>query len=578
MNNQEFYKMINQEFNLSGENLEEIEAFKDYWINSGNYKKLNEKSKNIISRYYSEKIKENKEDISRQIDSEKIEQIITPVSFSFMKKSEIDELPIQKSLKVFPNIKTIILLYTDDTEKQSLNLKKTLADEYKVEIYLERIADSEISLRGLQRKYEFSKEKTVIDITLGLKITSIQLYKLAVEADINVINWMEPYKPVVNIEDKEIKFDKERTFRVSLKTSLERMMQPAIESMKKKKKLNEDLKKWNFKEALNYYSTSGNEMFEKVFEHLSQIINFNSVFTFDFDRIREKCILLVDDLIKLQLTKPAKERGEKREIKDKNSWIQDLIYLFTIVSKTDEEIADIQILGENINEKSIEESIGEDSRISAEKRLLCDIFYENADWEIRSDSGKKILKWILIELVKRNLDDEWIIDKNIINPKLASEISTKDDAEFRNYTVGVFNSMIQHAMQKIDDYTITLSKGILSIPKFNKKIDLCEYDEFKECFDKNREPRVIYTRALRELITAAEKAGFSGSLTLGEIFGVGKKSGTLAKDKTRFSSEIAAPLNSIIAEIIPIKNGEKEDLIILETNRIVLNKFYYTYE
>lgn len=581
MNSREFHKMINQEFTLSGKNLEETEAFRDYWVNSGNYGKLDEKSQKIISSYYADKIEENKEDISRYIDSDKVEQIITPVSFSYMKKSEIDELPIQKSLKVFPNIKTIILLYTDDTEKHGLNLKKTLADEYRVEIFLEKIAETETSLSELQKKYGFAKGKTVIDITLGLKITSIQLYKLAVETDIDVINWVEPYKPVIHVENEEIEFDRERTFRVSLKTSLERMMQPAIESMKKKKKLNEDLKRWNFKEVANYYSTSGNEMFEKVFGHLAQIINFNSVFTFDFDKMKRRSKVLVDDLVDMELASTTKEREDNDKL---NPWIHDLIFVFSIVSKSSDEIEELQNLSEELDEAElcdeeldVEENGDRDTRISGAKRLLGYIFDSNGDWDPEIGFGENILKWLLIELVKRNLDDGVKLNVDMLNPKLAGEISNKYDPEFREHVLDVFDTMTESAMQKIDDYTITLNRGVLSIPKFNKKIDLCKYDEFKEYFNKDRKPKKLYMKALENLIIETKEDSFSYFIDLEDIFGEGKKDTTLAKDKTKFGNEIATPLNAIVSKIIP-KKGEKEDLIILKTDGIAFNKYYYTYK
>ena len=84
--------------------------------------------------------------------------------------------------------------------------------------------------------------------------------------------------------------------------------------------------------------------------------------------------------------------------------------------------------------------------------------------------------------------------------------------------------------------------------------------------------------ALENLIIETKGGNFSYFVDLKNIFGEDKKDTTLAKDKTKFGNEIAAPLNAIVSKIIPMKKGEKEDLIIFEKDGIAFNKFYYTYE
>ena len=74
---------------------------------------------------------------------------------------------------------------------------------------------------------ELNKDETIVDITPGIKISSISMYKFAVENGIRAINWKEIQLPryKTNTYEKE-----ERTDRIVFSTRLEILKEALEES------------------------------------------------------------------------------------------------------------------------------------------------------------------------------------------------------------------------------------------------------------------------------------------------------------------------------------------------------------
>ena len=68
------------------------------------------------------------------INTEKITKIVSAYSHSYSKKSILEDLPFEKDLKIFTNIDTIYLLYTEQTKSNFLEYKETSKYKDKVKI------------------------------------------------------------------------------------------------------------------------------------------------------------------------------------------------------------------------------------------------------------------------------------------------------------------------------------------------------------------------------------------------------------------------------------------------------------
>ena len=59
------------------------------------------------------------------VDTSEITKIVSAFSHSYSENSILEELPFEKDLRIFPNIKTLYLLYTDQTESKFLEYKES---------------------------------------------------------------------------------------------------------------------------------------------------------------------------------------------------------------------------------------------------------------------------------------------------------------------------------------------------------------------------------------------------------------------------------------------------------------------
>ena len=96
---------------LSEETLELI--FKYYFLEE---KYIDESEKNKIKEMYLKTIEQEKEKIKKDIEIDKITQIISGLSFS-AKNKKISEYPFEKDFRIFPNIKKYIYFIQKKPEK-----------------------------------------------------------------------------------------------------------------------------------------------------------------------------------------------------------------------------------------------------------------------------------------------------------------------------------------------------------------------------------------------------------------------------------------------------------------------------
>ena len=224
------------------------------------------------------------------VDTSEITKIVSAFSHSYSENSILEELPFEKDLRIFPNIKTLYLLYTDQTESKFLEYKE--ASKYKDKIKIEGIL-IENSIEMLYKEIvkliqdgKISKNNTVLDTTLGFKEIGIVFYRISVEKQIKSINWRETmlpnYKPVDDNKNEFIK-GKGQGPRMSLVTKLNLMKEPLEESNRIYRKINENILKVNCKAVSDLYEVVGIDDLRFFYEEIGKLFNFFKMLEYNED-------------------------------------------------------------------------------------------------------------------------------------------------------------------------------------------------------------------------------------------------------------------------------------------------------
>lgn len=224
------------------------------------------------------------------VDTSEITKIVSAFSHSYSENSILEELPFEKDLRIFPNIKTLYLLYTDQTESKFLEYKE--ASKYRDKIKIEGIL-IENSIEMLYKEIvkliqdgKISKNNTVLDTTLGFKEIGIVFYRISVEKQIKSINWRETmlpnYKPVDDNKNEFVK-GKGQGPRMSMVTKLNLMKEPLEESNRIYRKINENILKVNCKAVSDLYEVVGIDDLRFFYEEIGKLFNFFKMLEYSED-------------------------------------------------------------------------------------------------------------------------------------------------------------------------------------------------------------------------------------------------------------------------------------------------------
>ena len=215
------------------------------------------------------------------VDTEKVTKVVSAYSHSYSEKSILEDLPFEKDLKIFPNIDTLYLLYTEQTESKFLEYKEN--GKYKDKVKIEGLLiDTSIEMLykeivKLIQDGKISKNDAILDTTLGFKEIGIVFYRISVEKQIKSINWRETmlpnYKPVDDNKNEFIK-GKGQGPRMSLVTKLNLMKEPLEESNRIYRKINENILKANFKTVSDLYEVVGIDDLKFFYEEIEKIFSF----------------------------------------------------------------------------------------------------------------------------------------------------------------------------------------------------------------------------------------------------------------------------------------------------------------
>ena len=382
----------------------DFELAVEYYLDGREDKEIEKLYKKIIDKNAQELFKELKS-FSSDKDIEVEYEISNLVSFLSLSDLNIDKIltesPILKTLRAIPSIENVFILYTKDSEERFEELKEYLEGKNKEVIGkivdIENINESYNYIQSLVKAGEIDRSDTIMDSTLGFRMFGIALYKIAVERGINIIAWRDYQLPsYIKIGDVYLKSEKNNK-RIPLLTKLILMQEPRFENAKIYRALTEELRKFNFKGASNYYYTLGLMDLKRLCQDLAEVFDLRNILELDSKKFYQNLENVLDRILHYDL----------EEEKNKEILKLILLKLLPLVnhSKLLKEINSFNIVKDDID-NYIDNLLKEDKNIKEKIYYLFALKYLEAKLEdeaIESSIVKNIVKKIS-KLNKRELE------------------------------------------------------------------------------------------------------------------------------------------------------------------------------
>lgn len=463
----------------------DFELAVEYYLDGREDKEIEKLYKKIIDKNAQELFKELKS-FSSDKDIEVEYEISNLVSFLSLSDLNIDKIltesPILKTLRAIPSIENVFILYTKDSEERFEELKEYLEGKNKEVIGkivdIENINDSYNYIQSLVKAGEIDRSDTIMDSTLGFRMFGIALYKIAVERGINIIAWRDYQLPsYIKIGDVYLKSEKNNK-RIPLLTKLILMQEPRFENAKIYRALTEELRKFNFKGASNYYYTLGLMDLKRLCQDLAEVFDLRNILELDSKKFYQNLENVLDRILHYDL----------EEEKNKEILKLILLKLLPLVnhSKLLKEINSFNIVKDDID-NYIDNLLKEDKNIKEKIYYLFALKYLEAKLEdeaIESSIVKNIVKKIS-KLNKRELEvdsideiiEEIFYEYNVekLNTYEAEKL-TRDKMEKRKVKMELsikLKDIFELADNLIGEVEqpIEWNRSVLKIAKYNLEID-----------------------------------------------------------------------------------------------------------
>lgn len=463
----------------------DFELAVEYYLDGREDKEIEKLYKKIIDKNAQELFKELKS-FSSDKDIEVEYEISNLVSFLSLSDLNIDKIltesPILKTLRAIPSIENVFILYTKDSEERFEELKEYLEGKNKEVIGkivdIENINESYNYIQSLVKAGEIDRSDTIMDSTLGFRMFGIALYKIAVERGINIIAWRDYQLPsYIKIGDIYLKSEKNNK-RIPLLTKLILMQEPRFENAKIYRALTEELRKFNFKGASNYYYTLGLMDLKRLCQDLAEVFDLRNILELDSKKFYQNLENVLDRILHYDL----------EEEKNKEILKLILLKLLPLVnhSKLLKEINSFNIVKDDIDnyidnllkvDKNIKEKI---YYLFALKYLETKLEDEAIESSIVKNIVKKISKLNKRELEVDSIDEiieeifcEYNVEK--LNTYEAEKL-TRDKIEKRKVKMELsieLKDIFELADNLIGEVEqpIEWNRSVLKIAKYNLEID-----------------------------------------------------------------------------------------------------------
>lgn len=380
-----------------------LDAIIKYYLIDGKNIEITNNEKKFLEEKYLDHIKKEGNKIADNI--REIEEITTLVSaFSYSNKNNLmEEFPFEKDLRIFPNIKKIYLLYTNEIRnKYSEYIKKSgISDKIEgIEIDGKTVNDVYQKIKRLVLEGKITKKNTILDITLGMKTISIAFYRISVERQIKAINWNEKFLNKYEIiNDDQFKERIGFTSRISLSTKLNVMREPIIESLGIYSKINDNIRKGNYEVVSDFYKIIGIDDMAFFYRKLDNIFDIEEKKCDEFYKNVEKNIIDIYQYKQFTDENIEKIRNtvqfllkltiySKKNFFEEMKWFDFINNKYGIKLKTEEEICSIEDEIDEFDKEKYYEYLKVKYRIIRTKEKISELMY---DIEAFLHSSKKYI-------------------------------------------------------------------------------------------------------------------------------------------------------------------------------------------
>lgn len=567
----------NKDIDVMAKYYTNLDDYRDYYKAGKNVESFSQEEKSQMENLYLERIK--KAGDSFILNSENIKELISMVSLAPIPNENLPilELPIEKSLRVFNKVEKIYLIYSPESESRFDTLKERIEKKYpKIEIVGKEI-ESDITkiyeyLKELSKNGVINSDTTLLDLTNGIKVSSIAIYKFAVEKGVKVINWVEKQLPKYKRGENNSFEELESSERLPFSVTLEIMKEPILETIKSQRSLNTALERQEYGVVKNLYEALGEEDCQFFFEQLDELINFETMFSLNPELFYKKAESFLTSIFKYKNFSLA----TKEKIKDFLS----IMIVLTFYKADDDNLIDSEFW--NINDEDKSEKLRRFRIDTSEFLELPNSFVDEENNSIRDD----IYYYLVVNFFRNRVVGEknsekilFFLKDNIIPEKKSKTFETWDTLTNKILTgnnnhlelLDIQNKFINEIVKEIK-----LKSGSLRIEKYGMEIDLTEDEKIKKLFftQDKKEANTKFIKILKALLNSKkyrlEKEEFISILVPRNI----DSDETKERELSKYSKSVALINEFIKKKFWSERKIEVEDFLILDRNKHVKNSTF----
>ena len=535
MKREDIFKNFEQSFkNSKGRNsIEEVELSLKYHLNESY------DLKEFID-FYKIDVKEYQERFAE--DRKNITKLITAISLTKTDMFEkIEKLPFLKTIDVFDKVNTIYFLYTKESDKKFQEIKKYYKNSNKIKIKGQLIDGEDISsmlkyLKGLVIDNKISKDDTLIDSSLGLKLTGIAMYKLAVEHGIKTVTWKDFQMPVYTKTDNEYEIDDSKNGkRVPLLAELKFMEEPTDENIRIYQAINNEIEKFNFHAVANYYRNMKMKDYSFFYDELGDLINLTNILEINSESFYKSIANFLERIFTHNFS--------EKIVVEKIRYI--VLRLALLIDYKDIENPKFKFTNEEIEqEKENLKRYKLNSKKMQEKlyyALILKYLFANSELSMLNEKISKSIFQIIFKdkNIDLDLDSDEYIEKLFANERDFDEIA--EYLDFREILIE-------------EEYNLVDLKGhTLYLRKFGIEIDL--KNEINGVFKSNGNkciPAIPIIRLLKEGNNTYDLRNLEGNEWTKPKFN---------QNKTKLKNEVMVNLNNLVRKKLRDRNYEEKDFI-----------------
>lgn len=515
-----------------------------------------------LEKIYLRNMENQKAKIEEKIDTSKIKGLISCVSFSYNENpKKYMENTYDRNINIFSNIDTFFLLYTEQSKKifdrikdvyKNINIIGVLVTDY-------TFLSIQNSINETLKKLKLDKNNCIIDITLGMKMITICLYKLAVETEIKAINWQE-------IQVQNFKTSRVRNFPFNSKLNI--MIEPRKENMKMYAEINDLLEKYNFDGVASFYNRLNNEDMQFFYKNLAKLFSFevmiNLDYTLFYKRVEEFFVNLCE----------KKEYKREFKIQVRNFLIN---FLRAVVINEDGDFIEYPWLDSFLKLFQIteEDIYGDDSYLNKYKEHIYFYFvlkYFQAKMKVNSEENYYYTKFI--NDIKKNIVAELDVDDKEKENKFMKENGEIEELFEIDLNQALKEMTPELSLKENLNGEFYFKNNVIYIEKYNLKIDITGDKRLKFLNNKGSD-------LIREILeTPREKIEKDILFKKLAKYNVGEseenRQNRFRKNLTTFKNKVEI-LNKAIKEIGKEQGLELDNIILYEKNKRFYGKSDYSH-